>query len=54
MSAQYRQRHKTYFSFTSNVTQFILELTKIPLYALRFRAAYDTLMAARVVAGIVS
>ena len=51
---EYMTRHKTYFCFPYNVIQFILEFTRIPLYVLRLRAAYDSVMAAMVVAGIVS
>ena len=42
-------------SYLTNVThEFILGFTRIPLYVLRLRAAYNTLMVAMVVAGIVS
>ena len=54
------KRLEIYFSMSvfTKLTKFslkcILEFTRIPLQALRLRAAYDTLMAAMVVAGIVS
>ena len=54
MCADHDKDTKLTSVFLKNVTQFIQEFTRILLQALRLRAAYDTLMAAMVVAGIVS
>ena len=54
MSAQYMTKTQNLLQFSFKCRPIHPGIHKGPLQALRLRAAYDTLLAARVVAGIVS